>query len=424
MRTGQTRLVLTTALAVAVWACASVSTSHAAQSLAIGEHAAMPGGAVQVPVTLADAAGVAAVSFIVNFDPDLLALTNVTTGELGAVFALEYKLEEGRVIVALVRDDALTAGAGTLANLHFTVNAGAVAGMSAPLAIADGTASGQHAVNLSWSEAASHTNGIVYVVSPASILGATSGGGTTCAGGPATVTVTLNGGMPPYTVTLDNNGGTQSGNGPVFNFIVTPSTTTTYHVSSGHDANNWPVTGSGSANVTVNPLPVAGPDVMGTVQNIVANAPVFKLLANDSSPVAGPLSINAVSSPSTLGGTVALAGGGTLLAYTPANNFVGVDQFSYTLSDSHCSAQGTVTVIVTSANAPSLNQISVTANPGAIFLEFAGIPGSTFRIQSAPTVDGPWSDLSGVLTADTTGLITYNDVSPPPTRFYRTRVAP
>ena len=140
MRTGQTRLVLTTALALAVWAWASVSTSYATKSLAIGEHTAVPAGAVQVPVTMADASGVAAASFIVNFDPDLLTLTTVTTGDLGTAFALEYKLEEGRVVVALVRDDALSAGSGTLVYLHFTVNVGAVVGMTAPLAIADGAA--------------------------------------------------------------------------------------------------------------------------------------------------------------------------------------------------------------------------------------------------------------------------------------------
>ena len=130
-RTGQKpglRLRLTTALAVAVWLCASVSTSHATKTLAIGEHTAVPAGAVQVPVTMADATGVAAASFIVNFDPDLLTLTSVTTGDLGAAFALEYKLEEGRVVVALVRDDALTAGSGTLVFLHFTVDVGAWSG--------------------------------------------------------------------------------------------------------------------------------------------------------------------------------------------------------------------------------------------------------------------------------------------------------
>jgi hypothetical protein len=170
--------------------------------------------------------------------------------------------------------------------------------------------------------------------------------------------------------------------------------------------------------------PVARPDVMGTRENTVASAPVFKLIANDSSPVGGTLSITSVASPTTQGGTVALVSGGTLVTYTPPLNFAGTDQFTYTLSDTHCTAQGTVNVIVTSANAPSLNNIMVTANPGANFVEFAGIPGLIYVVQFAPTVNGPWTDLSGALVADASGLITYNDLTPPPVRFYRTRVGP
>jgi hypothetical protein len=165
--------------------------------------------------------------------------------------------------------------------------------------------------------------------------------------------------------------------------------------------------------------PVAGSDTMGTVQDTLANAPVFKLLANDSSPGGGTLSITGVVSPSAQGGTVALVSGGTLVAYQPANNFVGVDQFTYTLSDGQCTDLGTVTVFVTSSNAPSLNLISLTVNPGANFIEFAGIPGHSYFVQTAPTATGPWTSLA-TLVADATGLITYNDVNPPPIRFYRT----
>ena len=147
MRIGNIKRVLMVTLVLAVGS--ALSTSYAAQSLAIGEHAALPAGSVRVPVTMADAAGVATAAFIVNFDPDLLSLTNVMAGGLGTVFALEYNLEEGRVAVALVRDEALVAGAGTLVYLNFTVIVGAVAGMTAPLALADGTASGQHPIDTS-----------------------------------------------------------------------------------------------------------------------------------------------------------------------------------------------------------------------------------------------------------------------------------
>ncbi len=88
------------------------------------------------------------------------------------------------------------------------------------------------------------------------ITGVMSGGGTVCAGASANVVVTVIGGTAPFTVTLTNGGGTQTGAGPVFTFPVTPAMTTTYAVAAGSvDGGSNPINGSGSATVTVNPLP-------------------------------------------------------------------------------------------------------------------------------------------------------------------------
>jgi hypothetical protein len=84
---------------------------------------------------------------------------------------------------------------------------------------------------------------------------AVTGGGTICPGGMSSVTVTLNGGTPPYSVTLNNGGGSQTGASPL-TFLVSPSTTTTYTVASGMDSIGCSVTGSGSATVTVNSAPM------------------------------------------------------------------------------------------------------------------------------------------------------------------------
>ena len=92
----------------------------------------------------------------------------------------------------------------------------------------------------------------VVVTCPA-ITGTMGGGGNSCPGGSATVTVTVNGGTPPYNITLNNGGGTQSGTGPFF-FAVSPAVTTSYQISSGSDANSCPVSNSGSATVTITPL--------------------------------------------------------------------------------------------------------------------------------------------------------------------------
>ncbi|HNB73747.1 MAG TPA: choice-of-anchor Q domain-containing protein, partial [Acidobacteriota bacterium] len=70
---------------------------------------------------------------------------------------------------------------------------------------------------------------INYAPACSTITGAVTGGGTICAGSNSTVTVTVTGGTPPYSVTLNNGGGTQTGSSPL-TFTVSPSSTTTYSV--------------------------------------------------------------------------------------------------------------------------------------------------------------------------------------------------
>ena len=88
------------------------------------------------------------------------------------------------------------------------------------------------------------------VVTCPEIAGGVGGGGLICSAGTATVTVSLSGGTPPYAVTLSNGGGTRAGPSPLV-FSVGPAATTTYSIISGTDSQGCPVTGSGSATVTV-----------------------------------------------------------------------------------------------------------------------------------------------------------------------------
>ena len=109
------------------------------------------------------------------------------------------------------------------------------------------------------------------------ITGSVSGGGTICSGSSSTVTVTLSGGVAPYTVTLDNGGGTLTASSPI-DFTVSPATTTTYSVVSATDSNGCPATVGGSATVTVDQPPTtsnAGPDqsVCGSSATLAANTP-------------------------------------------------------------------------------------------------------------------------------------------------------
>jgi hypothetical protein len=149
---------------------------------------------------------------------------------------------------------------------------------------------------------------------------------------------------------------------------------------------------------------------------------VLKLLANDRSTVGGTLRITGVGSLTSAGGTVVL--NNNLVTYTPPAGFVGLDQWTYTVTDGTTTAQGTVKVTVTSAAAQTGNTISIVANPGANFIQFAGIPGMTYHVEAADQATGPWRDLSGPIQADATGLIVFNHVNPPSSQFYRTQVVP
>ena len=343
------------------------------------------------------------------------------------------------------------------------------------------------------------------VVTCPGITASPSGGTAICAGHSASFTVTISGGQAPYSVTLNNGGGTQVGSSPLA-FTVSPAATTTYAVSSGTDSEGCPISDSGSVTITVNPLPsaailapslacanatgnqasgpsglayawtinngtitggataqtvtftagasglttlfltttngsgctaqnsanvlidvppMAGVDRISAVENTAVSVPAVRLLINDSSPSGGPLSLTSVNSPSAQGGTVALGGG--LVTYTPAPNFLGPDSFTYTVSDSHCTTQGTVAVNVINTPEPATNNLVLTATAPHAMLLFAGAPGQVYVVQWAPAVAGPWTDFAdGTITADWTGLVQYTDATQPPpaVRFYRTRVGP
>jgi len=106
------------------------------------------------------------------------------------------------------------------------------------------------------------------VVCPA-VTGTVSGTTSICPGGAAVISVTLGGGAPPYTVTLNNDGGTQTGASPLL-FTVNPATNTTFQVSSGTDADGCPVANSGSATVTLNPI--TNPVIISPPASVLANS--------------------------------------------------------------------------------------------------------------------------------------------------------
>jgi tetratricopeptide (TPR) repeat protein len=101
--------------------------------------------------------------------------------------------------------------------------------------------------------------------------------------------------------------------------------------------------------------PVATNDNYTTPQNTPLNVPAPGLLSNDSSPRGQPLRAIQVTGPAH--GTLALQSDGAFI-YTPNNNYVGPDNFTYKTSDGILSSNtATVLLSVTPAPPPAPQQL-------------------------------------------------------------------
>ena len=107
------------------------------RNFSMPSYLANPGGILEVPLSLDNAAGLAAIQVQVNFDPEVLELQTVTAGPLGAAFELSQGNGDGFVQLTFFRSEALAGGAGRLAALKFRANPGAETSLFSELAIAD-----------------------------------------------------------------------------------------------------------------------------------------------------------------------------------------------------------------------------------------------------------------------------------------------
>jgi hypothetical protein len=167
-----------------------------------------------------------------------------------------------------------------------------------------------------------------------------------------------------------------------------------------------------------NASPIAGNTFGATVQNRALEILKEKILAYCSDPDGDVLSVTSISAISTNGG--AISNGTSSVTFTPASNFIGVDAFSFTVSDGQSSASGTIQVQVGPSNAPSSNMLPPQSIQGGLKISFAGVAGRTYTLQRAPTLSGPWQSIAAILVAPN-GIGIFNDTNAPPENaFYRT----
>jgi hypothetical protein len=161
-----------------------------------------------------------------------------------------------------------------------------------------------------------------------------------------------------------------------------------------------------SFNVVVNPvndLPPADADTFGVL--LENGATVLNVLANDNdaNPDTGePLTILFTGQPAA--GGVTIVNGGQQLQYTPAAGFIGQETFSYIVSDNQFTAQGSVTVNVTSNVTPSdlLTVSSFTPNPSGFAVIFSEAFNASMLNLYATQSLGP-ADI--VVTGTATGVV-------------------
>jgi hypothetical protein len=176
---------------------------------------------------------------------------------------------------------------------------------------------------------------------------------------------------------------------------------------------------SAEATLTVNRPPLASNLAAGTKANAPLIIAIDKLFALATDPDGDSLSLATISATSTNGGPVVRDTNS--VTYTPPANYVGSDQFSYTVIDGRGgSASAFVFVQVRAANSSSANMFSPTPGAGGVVVSFAGIPGLAYSLQRADSASGPWTNIASV-TVGPEGIGIYTDTNAPATSaYYRT----
>jgi uncharacterized repeat protein (TIGR01451 family)/LPXTG-motif cell wall-anchored protein len=171
----------------------------------------------------------------------------------------------------------------------------------------------------------------------------------------------------------------------------------TYTVGDGHG-------GTATATVTVtvaNAPPVAVNDARVVEVNTAIHIPV---LLNDTDPnTAAVLAISDVDAVSTAGGTVTVDG--NRLLYTPPNDYLGADTFTYEVSDGTATDTATVTISVANTPPAAAADAGFTATNTPVVL--AVLDNDTDPSGDAMTVTGFTNGGAGLVTVNGNGTITY-----------------
>ncbi|HEV2210475.1 MAG TPA: LamG-like jellyroll fold domain-containing protein [Verrucomicrobiae bacterium] len=173
--------------------------------------------------------------------------------------------------------------------------------------------------------------------------------------------------------------------------------------------------GAGKCSGTNHP-PVAGTAFVKVLTGEVTLIPSYRFLDYCSDPDGDTLSISAVSSPSTNGGTVTLAPDGVV--YVPPTNYVGADEFRYTVTDGlGGTASAAMEVLIEARGAAAAAMLQPMASSNGMQIRFNGFADRSYSIERAQSLNGPWIVVGTALTDDS-GNASFVDPNPPGTCAY------
>ena len=167
------------------------------------------------------------------------------------------------------------------------------------------------------------------------------------------------------------------------------------NVSSGHNFGVFNIGGS----------PSASDDVTSTLEDVPVSIPVLK---NDTDPDDDPLTVTGTSGVDN--GTVAISG--NVITFTPEENFNGVEEFEYQISDGKGGvSSANVTVTVNAVNdLPQVEDDSYSvAEGGSLTINAPGVLGNDTDVDGDALTASMVSDVTkGTLTLNPDGSFTYN----------------
>ncbi len=240
-------------------------------------------------------------------------------------------------------------------------------------------------------------------------------------GSPLADKIVLSSGTLSYggTLVVSNSGATLAG-GEVFTNFAAGAYSGAFAATILPTLNNglnW-YTGMLTTNGTikVNRSPVANPVTFTNVPPLVLQIPMASLTANDTDADGDTITLTGINLATTNG--ITLLTNNTFIFYS---NYVSViDQFNYTISDSHGgSATGAVHITSSPTGRPTSNP---SGNGNSVTLHFAGRSGWTYYLERSTNLSvwvTIWTNV-----APASGVFDYTDDfhdlnEPPPAAFYR-----